>query len=257
MAGLKAGLALHRQRRRVVLMRTRIANSACWVVGFALLLSAANGLAQSTFRNLNFERSVIVSSSPSGFGFNSGTANVPDWTEYNAWGDVNYSGGTTLIYNNQPLDSPGASLEGVDYWTPALDGQFSVMLQGGTIYYPYGTNGASIGQTGQIPLAAKSITYWGASQNGLQITFNGQRLSFNPISVAANHTVYGADISTYAGQTGELLFTAPWPENGGTLIDDIQFSNLPIPEPSVFGLCALGALLLGGRFLGRNQKRAR
>jgi hypothetical protein len=150
-------------------------------------------------------------------------------------------GGTTLVYNNQPIDSPGASLEGTNYWTPAIQGRYSVLLQGGSIYYPYGTNGAAIGQTGQLPLSAKSILYWGLNWNSLRISFNGQLLAFIAISNTPTYTVFGADISGYAGQTAELLFHAPWAAGGG-VIDRIQFSSETIPEPtttSIFGLLIL------------------
>jgi len=183
--------------------------------------------------NLNFEESSIVSSSPTGYGFDTGTADVPGWTVYYGWGDVNYSGGAILIYNNQPLDSAGASLEGTNYWTPAIGGNYSILLQGGTTASAfYGTNGASIGQTGPIPLSAQSITYWGSSWSSLRITFNGHLLSFFPVKSATNHVLYAADISPYAGERGELLFTAPWP-NGAGMVDNIRFNSSPIPRPTL------------------------
>jgi len=71
------------------------------------------------------------------------------------------------------------------------------------------------------------------------------------LNATANYTVFGADISAYAGQTGELLFTAPWQGEPGQsgfeedgMVDNIQFSSSPIPEPNEFSLVGLGALLL-------------
>jgi PEP-CTERM motif len=202
---------------------------------FALAALCGNGAAQG-FVNLNFEQSVINSGT-------SGTANVSGWTEYNGWSDVNYSGGMTVVYNNQTLDDSGIALEGTDYWTPAIQGKYSILLFGGSIYAENSTNGAAIGQTGQIPASAQSITYWGSA---LQVTFDGQPLSFTTISNEPNYTVWGADISAYAGQTGQLLFTAPWP-NGGGLLDNIQFSSSPVPEPSALALFTLGGVLLAWR----------
>ena len=191
-------------------------------VGAAFFGWVSSGLSQS-FVNLNFEQSKIVSSNPSGYGFNNGTANVPGWTEYQGWEEANYAGGTTLIYNSQTLDEPCVVLWDTNYWQPAIQGRFSLFLYGGDVSYY--TNGASVGQTGQIPLTAKSITYWG---NRLQVTFNGQMLLLYAISNAANYTIYGADISAYSGQTGELLFTAPLRISG--MLDNIQFSSTPLPE---------------------------
>jgi hypothetical protein len=54
-------------------------------------------------------------------------------------------------------------------------------------------------------------------------------------------------MSQFAGQTGELRFTAV---NSSGRLDFIQFSNQPIPEPSTVGLFAIGVLLLGWRSRG-------
>ena len=218
--------------------------------GLALLLSVTGVLCQGTFRNLDFELSTVVGPSAPAI------ALVSDWTAYGGWGVSNYSGGMALIYNSETLDAANASLVGVDYYRPAIQGNYSIFLKGGGTYYPYGpvpwTNGSSIGQTASIPATAQSLSYWGASWNSLRVTFNGHVISFSPIQSNANYVVYGADISAYAGQTGELLLNAPWP-NAAAMIDQIQFSNLPVPEPSVFGLSALSALLLGCRVLGRRR----
>lgn len=226
-----------------------------WVkILFALLVLCRSGQAQG-FANLNFEQSTIVSSSPSGYGFDSGTANVPGWTEYNAPFDSNYAGGMTIGYNNQTLDAAGIQVEGTNYWSPAIQGKYSILIFGGDSWNSaQDTNGAAIGKTGQIPLGTQSITYWGYSYNNLQITFGGQSLSFYAISSTASYTIYQADVSAYAGQTGELLFYAPWYYignhdgiTGGGMIDNIQFSTAAVPEPSTFALTAFGGLLLAFR----------
>jgi hypothetical protein len=108
--------------------------------------------------------------------------------------------------------------------------------------YPGSLNTAGIGQTGTIPISAQSLTFWGwAGIN--DISFNGQTLPLTVISNTADYNIYGANISGYAGQTGQLLFTTV--PGGQDFIDNIQFSTLPVPEPSQFALAALGALLLG------------
>jgi hypothetical protein len=189
------------------------------------------------FVNLDFEDSIITSSQPSFLGFDFGMANVPGWTQNNGWGDSNYSGGTSLIYNNQTLDNPDISIWDTTYLRPAIDGNYSIYLYGGSVAYTHAypglPTGASISQTGQIPANAKSISYEGY---GLQVFFNGQLLSFTDGSI---------DISAFAGQTGELTFAVPWQSQG--VLDDIQFSTQPVPEPSFFGLLALGCVLFGLR----------
>jgi hypothetical protein len=206
----------------------------CFAVVLILLLQ--NSIGQD-FVNLDFEDSIITSSQPSFQGFNYGTANVPGWVEYNGWSDSNYAGGASLIYNNQTLDNPDVSIWDTTYFRPAIEGDYSVYLYGGSaayaLTYPGWPTGASISQTGQIPATAKSISFEGY---GFQVSFNGQLLSF---------TGGSADISAFAGQTGELVFAVPWQSQG--VLDDIQFSTQPVPEPSFFGLLALGCVLFGLR----------
>ena len=112
------------------------------------------------------------------------------------------------------------------------------------------TNSAAIGQTGQIPLSTQSLTFLG-NISDMQITFNGQPLNFLVTGSTANYNIYTADISAYAGQTGLLLFTAPYFGDGyigGTpMIDNIQFSTTAVPEPGTLAVAALGTLLLGSR----------
>lgn len=210
-------------------MKTWVKPLAC----FIFLCRTANG---QGFIDLNFEHPTIVTSTPSGGGYNFGTANVPGWTEYNGLGDVNYSGGMTVNYNNPTLDDSGVTLVDTNFLAP-IQGKYSIMLYGGSVYAENGTNGASIGQTAQIPTTAQSIIYWG---NALQVTFNGQPLSFSDISDTPNYSIWDADISPYAGQTGQLLFTAPWQTYG--LLDNIQFSTMAVPEPRAMSLFICGLL---------------
>ena len=89
----------------------------------------------------------------------------------------------------------------------------------------------------------------------MQVTFVGQTIPLIQMAIEGGgptrHLVFGADISSFAGQTGELRFTMPSVAASFNIpyLDSIQFSNQPIPEPSVFALFALGALLLGRRFV--------
>jgi hypothetical protein len=216
------------------------------IIFFGASFALLQNLFGQGFVNLDFEDSIVTSSTPAWwFAGNTGMANMPGWTEFNGWSDSNYSGGASVIYNNQTLDSPNVSLWDTAYPNPAIQGIFSLYLYGGsTAYaqaYPGLPTGASISQTGQIPITANSISYWGSSYNGLQVTFNGQPLAFINTGNGANYSVWSADISAYAGQTGQLVFTAAW-QNGG-MLDNIQFSSSQVPEPSVFGLLSTGMIL--------------
>jgi hypothetical protein len=215
-----------------------------------------NGYAQG-FVNLGFETTTITSTN-----FGGGTryvATVPGWS-WSPLGNFVNGDTNTVAYNDIALDAPAVTLQGTNsqFGYPAIQGQYSILLQGGSFAVP-STSYAAIWQTGQIPVTAESLMYWGGrgsfngqSQGALQVSFNGQSLTPVAISTTANYTVWGIDISAYAGQTGELRFTKPWlPTNDsdGVLLDNIQFSSSPIPEPSAFSLCGVSLLL----FLGIRQ----
>ena len=196
----------------------------------ALLSTHAQG-----FLNLNFEKAKIA-------GLNGNlipaTNAFPNWIAsalYMAYNDRSLSGASISIMDTNTL-----------YTGFPVQGSYTALLIGADPHI-YGSNYViSLGQTGLVPVGTQSITFWGDNQ-GLVITFNGQLLSFSALSTAANYTVYGADISAYAGQVGLLQFAAP-PTTGGTL-DNIQFSNTAVPEPSALALAALGGAFLAGNWL--------
>lgn len=201
------------------------------------------------FINLGFEATSLTSVVfPGGTRY---TATLPGWT----WtppgnfvnGDLNSVG-----YNEIALDSPAVNLQGIDSpFAPAIQGRYSVSLQGGSQFVP-NTSYSSIWQTGQIPADTASLIYRGGA---LQVTFNGQSLTPIAIGNAENYTIWGLDISAYAGQTGELRFTKPWRNTNfsdGALLDNIVFLPVPVPEPGASVLCGASLfLLLGTRFMKR------
>jgi len=105
----------------------------------------------------------------------------------------------------------------------------------------------AIAQTGQIPTGSQSIRFYGAGD--FSLTFAGQSVALTSVGSAPNYTIFGGDISTFAGQTGQLLF------EGNGLLDNISFSPTTIPEPSALALSALsGALLLSRSFLRKQRQ---
>jgi len=204
------------------------------IVSVTLLMCIGVGYSQR-FVNLDFETTTITTiHNPGGDTY---TAKTPGWSV----NTFNYVNGdpNSIPYNNIALDSASVNLEGTNSpYAPAIQGLYSILLQGGTAFAPT-TNGASIWQTAQVPVTAQSITYWG---NALQVFFDGQLLSFVAVSNSPSFTLWEANISAYAGQTGQLEFTEPWQNSG--LLDNIQFSSSPVPEPGVFGLSIFGGLAL-------------
>ena len=189
------------------------------------------------FVNLNFERAVNPTSYYA-------TNLIPSWTAYLdgmpqtyvGYDSITLGAGAVWLYDTN---------SGIGYAPP--QGKYFIYLQGG---YKNGGSPA-IGQTGTIPVGSQSIYFWGADGD-MTITFNGFSLAFFKYNSTPNYEIWAADISAYAGQTGELRFTAPdgntfnngYPFGANGLIDNIQFSNSPVPEPSSLALTAVGVAWL-------------
>jgi hypothetical protein len=177
------------------------------------------GAPAQEFVNLDFENANLSSYNP---GLVPVSDAIPSWTAY--LGGVAQAN----IYYDATPNQIGIYI----YDSTALQGDYSVLIQGTP------TEPASIGQTGTIPATAQSLTWWGI---GAEVSFEGQPLPFSAIGYTTHYTIYEADVSAFAGQTGQLLFTSSHfgPALGET-IDNIQFSL--IPEPGVSSLLALGGL---------------
>jgi hypothetical protein len=120
---------------------------------------------------------------------------------------------------------------------------------------------ASIAQTGFVPLGIQSLEFkaweWAPSTSILSVSFNGNDLSPVVIGTGANYILYGADLSAFAGQTGQLEFTSVFNNNGPSWIelDDIGFSTTAVsPEPSIVALGGIGGLVFAARkWFGRRK----
>lgn len=222
-------------------MRTHIQRSVQQTACSSLLfLSALGAAGQGAFQNLGFEdttvTAVLVNPLSGSYRY---IATLPGWT-WSPVGNFLNADPSAVSFNDIALDAPAVTLHGTDSpFEPVLSGNYTLLLQGGTSFIPPQEGGASIFQTGQIPLDAKSLTYLGGA--GLQVSFNGQSLWPIALESTPSYTEWGVNISPYAGQSGELRFAVPWQD--GSLLDGIQFSSTPIPEPSVVPLSLLGFVL--------------
>ena len=224
-------------------MKKIITKIICITVGLVLINQAS--LSQG-FINLDFEQAKIVVN-PSGMYPDSVYASlaIPGWTAY-----INGTQVDDIILDTVPLDAAEVTFQGInsDYLTP-IQGNFSVALFGSSIFGPQAS--AAIGQTGQIPVTAETLIFWANIFGSLQVSFDGQMLDCLLTGSTATYGIYSADISAFAGQTGELLFTAQM--NSSALLDNIQFSNIPVPEPGTWSLLALGATFIGFSRLTRRK----
>ncbi len=206
-------------------------------LGLVLLLFVARSPAQGTFQNLDFENGTFIPIQTNPFFVEPGPA-LPGWTAHVGTNLAQY-----VLHNTLSLSTAGVAIWGPDQPQPGLfHGQYYVVLQSGDDPFGGPTRvGARLTQTGTIPGTAQSIRFYFAF-GGITVFFGGQQISLTALGSAPTGTIYGGDISAFAGQTGELRF------QGGGYLDFIQFSNEPIPEPSTLGLFAFGALFLGWRW---------
>ena len=203
-----------------------------------LLLGALWAAGQGTFVNLDFERGVIVVDPASPYYPHQVLASkaLPGWTAYTYEQPL-----ADILYDAIFFSSAQVGIYDTNYPSLApVQGRYSVVL-GGQMPGTVPRESAAIAQTGLVPNTAESLTFWG-QVGGLQVTFGGQVLPYAAIGRGPNYTIYGCDISAFAGQAGEIRFTTL--PNTSALIDNIQFSTQPIPEPNMLGMGALGAVLI-------------
>lgn len=205
-----------------------------------VFLFAIRALGQGTFQNLDFE-SANVSAFPRG---SVPIANaMPGWVGYLGviststvfYDDVSIGGAAISLQSTNSILAPNVS---------PIAGRYSALLQSSVGIEP---STAAVAQTGQIPATAASLQFYGASF--MLVTFGGQLLPLVELGTGPGYQIMGADISAFAGQTGELKFSVPRTGPIGVMtssyLDNIFFSNQQVPEPSAFGLIGLGALLFG------------
>jgi hypothetical protein len=140
-----------------------------------------------------------------------------------------------------------------------LQGKYGVCLQGGPFNSPE-LFSAEISQTGLVPSGAKSLLidmqYVYDSPLAI-VSLGGQVISMMPVETFPTYTVYGGDISAFAGQVETLTLAEPSPASNPpstVMLDNIVFSNSAIPEPGVASLFALAAVALGWRVLRRRPR---
>jgi len=71
---------------------------------------------------------------------------------------------------------------------------------------------------------------------------DGQNLSYSLLSEGSGYNVYGANIpADLDGQTETLIFGMQ--NIGNTLLDNIAFSTMSVPEPSECAMMGLGSTI--------------
>jgi hypothetical protein len=211
--------------------------------------------AQNAFQNLKFESADVPPTGfePYGTYSVSVASALPGWTAYLGGQQI-----TQMSYNSPTLSVATVCLIGpnwpssyVQYGVGIIDGNYSLDLETGiTPLNPTTTYvNASIEQNGTVPSTAKSIQFKEAESGPLSVSFDGNALVPVPLSLGVSadglpYTLYGADISAWAGQTGELEFsTSSSVDYAYAELDDISFSPTEVGETNPLFLMAVGLLL--------------
>lgn len=208
--------------------------------------------AQGIFQNLDFE-SANLSPIPAGqFGGPvSISAALPGWSA--SLGSIPV---IQVLQNNNTLGAAGIDILGphFSFNNPGIiGGNYTVFIQSGEAPDENGTVSASLWQSGTIPANAESLQFkaWNTlGSDPLLVSFAGNSLSPVLLSTGQaasgqSYDVFGANIGVYAGQTGQLEFTAQFAN--WTELDDISFSPTAVPEPSTLALVVMGGMSFGVR----------
>ena len=210
-------------------------------LAIAVLLSVEPAHARQSFYNLGFESAQNL---PPDFSTFSTSDALPGWLAYSGTNQLD-----SIFYYNDAFLVPVQILSG-DAVT--LVGRFSVqMSSNGYTDYTNRYGPGSITQNGLVPSDARSVLF-AASGACLELSLGGQVLPYIAISNTANYTIFGTEVSAFAGQTATLAFVCV---SGIKTLDDIRFSPEYVPEPSTPTLLGLGGgyLLTVLRRTGRRR----
>jgi hypothetical protein len=231
-----------------------------------LFLSSIAALQAAPFENLNFESAQIASAPANytpGDAFDpiSAASALPFWTaeEDNTvctaiWGQPNALDETSVALVNPTSSSQFGGV---------IQGKYSVVLTAMPEAPPGYFQTASIFQTGDVPLQAKSLTFLmqGAYGPAPIVTLGGTPINLVALSQNGTVSTMAGDVSAFAGQTLELKFlcqgvsgASPVGESGFEL-DNVNFSPVAIPEPSPYAAMIAGTALLGALILRKRQKQ--
>jgi hypothetical protein len=141
--------------------------------------------------------------------------------------------------------------DGAIYDYVVFQGNYSAMLASYT--YPFVSADVGISQTAIVPSGTESIEFEANELNSgsFVVTFDGDPINMVPLQRFPNYTLYGGDVSPWAGQDATLSITQLAPPTPSGLyspsllqLDDITFSPTQVtPEPSPFVLMSIGGLL--------------
>jgi hypothetical protein len=198
------------------------------------------------FENLDFESANVSQPLSGNYGYYavSASAAIPGWTVYQDQSGLQKGNLGVVGYN-----TPDVSLSIIDTnfgggFIP-FQGHYSVNLFSDADFDVE----ASISQTGLVPAGTQSL-FMDASYSGAPfiVTLGSETLNMLPLQTFSNYTLYGANISSFANEVENLTILEPIPDPLGSqstdlILDNIQFSSQPVPEPNTLSFSSISILL--------------
>jgi len=140
---------------------------------------------------------------------------------------------------------------------PLIEGRYTAVLQAQVDpLHPPNSHPlvpVALAQSSLVPVDSRSLLFKGyTAGTPFTLTLGGVNIPVFALETFPSYTLYGGDITAFAGSIAELRFTAypdNYPHSTVFALDSIEFSIQTIPEPGTICLFGLGALLLGWRFL--------
>jgi hypothetical protein len=219
-------------------MRLFLAIACLASAGGAQTLAAA-------FQNLDFEAASLPVIPQGQYGDVISIADgLPGWSALRGTNPL-----TSVLHNGITIGPAQISIFGPDWpygrGARRIEGDYTVLLAAS--FDPAGS--LALSQTGFVPFDARWLLFKGSVASAsplpadevLVVSLDGQNAPIAAFATYPTYSLYGGDVSSFAGAEAELRFTVYGGDAGIVRLDSIVFS--PVPEPGAGTVLVCGLLL--------------